>query len=475
MTVPGTRTLSPLGNFAALGASEVAARFIGFYATALLARKLGVDAFGVLGFATALMSYFGIALTVGFGDIGAREVARDPSAARRLAADATGIRLLIAVAGIASIAFISFAVISSAIHRTVLLVGMMVLVSLALDTSWVYRGLSRNRTAGLALLLAQSAYLAGVIVLVSSPKDVVRVPLIQFAGDMLAAFMLLGLLFGRTIPRPSLIGGMALLRQSGFITVSRLLRALIVTFDILLLALLASNSDVGLYTAAYRVCLLVTTIAMATHVVFLPGLVESAAAGPERVTTVMSRSLSLTSAVIIPLVVGGIVLAEPLLAFLFGAEYGAAAVAFQLLLASIGVLAIHGIAHNVFVAMHQTGREAVIFGAAAIVNIGLNVILIPRYGLIGAAFATLAAETFILIANAVVLIRSGLKPALSRMVLPLAASAVMGVALFPLAGRLPVWALVPLGGLVYLVVFGATGGIRRELEESRIGMLARRP
>ena len=465
MTAPRAGTAGPLGNFAALGASEVVARVVGFFATAQLARKLGVDAFGVLGFATAIVSYFGVALTGGFGDIGSRAVARDPAAARRLAADATGIRLLIACAGIGANAVIAFAFIASPLQGVVLLLSTLSLVSVALDTSWVYRGLSRNRTTGLALLLAQVAYLAGVLLFVSAPDDLVRVPLVQFAGDMLAVLMLLVLLFGRGFPRPSLAGGIALLRQSAFITASRLMRALIVTFDVLLLGLLAGSREVGLYTAAYRVCLLVTTIAVASHVVFLPGFMRSALEGPGRLTTVMSRSISLTSAVILPLVVGGIVLAEPLLAFLFGAAYVPATAALRLLLASIAVLSIHGTAHNVFLALHQTGRETLIVGSAAVINIILNVILIPRNGLVGAAFATLAAEGFILAASSVVLYRSGLKPALSRMLLPLAASAVMGAALLMFTGRLQIWLLVPLGGLMYVLVFGAAGGIRREMRD----------
>lgn len=465
---PSRPPSGPLANFAALGSSEIIGRAIGFYATALLARKLGVDAFGVLGLAMAMMSYFGVALTVGFGDIGAREVARDTASAGRIAADAIAIRLLIAAAGIGATAIIAFAFITSPVHRIVILASTVTLVAVAFDTSWVYRGLSQNRTAGFALLLAQLAFLGGVSVFVSAPADVARVPVIQFAGDMLAALMLLALLFGRSMPRPRIAGGIALLRQSGYITASRLLRSLIVTFDVLLLAALAGRHEVGLYTAAYRVCMLVVTIAVATHVVFLPAITRSATEGPAQLASVMTRSISLTSAVILPVVVGGIVLAEPILALLFGVDYTAATSAFQVLLASIAILALHGTAHNVFVALHQTRREAVIFGAGAALNIALNVYLIPRHGLLGAAFATLAAEALILIASAVTLLRLGLKPHLAVMLLPLLASSVMGAALLMLAGRIPVLVLIPAGGLVYLVVLGLTGGIGRELRESAL-------
>lgn len=460
-------TKGPLENFLALGASEVAARFVGFYATALLARKLGVDAFGALGFATGVVSYFGITLTAGFGDIGAAAVAREPAAARRIAADATAVRLLIALAGMGTLTILSLGFVASPVYRVVLLASTVTLVAPAFDTSWVYRGLSRNRTAGLALLLGQSAYLAAVILFVNAPGDVVRVPAIQAAGELLGAGLLLVLLFRLEIPRPGISRGIAMLRQSGFITASRLLRTLIVTFDVLLLAFLATSRDVGLYTAAYRVCMLVTMVVVATHAVFLPGIVRAATEGPIGMTAIMSRSLFLTSAVILPIVVGGIVLARPLLIFLFGPDYSAGSTAFQLLLASIALLSLHGIAHNVFIALHQTGREAAIYGVAAAVNIALNLLLIPTYGLVGAASATLAAEALTVVTTAFSLSRLGLKPALSRIVLPLVASLLMGAVVYSLSGRLPVWALVPLGGLIYLLVFGGAGGIRSLIQDSR--------
>lgn len=460
-TSPARPTPGPLANFASLGSSEVIGRVVGFYATALLARKLGVEAFGYVGFAVALISYFGMALNVGFADIGAREIARNPESAKRLAADATAIRLLIALAGMAAIAMLTFGFTFEPAQRIVLLLSSLSLIALALDSTWVYRGLSLNRTAGLTLLMSQIAYLGGVVFLIHAPADVARVPVVQFAGDTLAALVLIALLFARGIPRPSLSGGIALLKQSGYITVSRLLRTVLVTFDVLLLGIIAHSRDVGLYTAAYRVCLFITTVAVATHVVYLPGIARAALETPNRVNEVLGRSLSLTSAVILPLAIGGIVVARPLLIVFFGADYGAGATAFQLLLASTALLSIHGTMHNVFIALHHTRRQAVIFGAGAAINVVLNLILIPRYGLAGAAFATLAAEAFILVASIVSLRQWSISFDPSRILLPLTASGFMAALLLLLEDRAPVWALVPLGGAVYLLVFSAAGGIRR--------------
>jgi O-antigen/teichoic acid export membrane protein len=469
--VPLTPERAPLANFAALGTSELAGRVIGFYATALLARRLGAEAFGYIGFATAVIAYVGVSLTAGFGEIGSREVARAPGRATGIAADATAIRVLIALGGIAIVVALGYAVVTIPAQRAVLIAGALSLLPLALDPTWVYRGLSRNQTAASAFLLSQVVYLAGVLTLVGSGADVVRVPLIQFAGDLMAATLLLLLLFRSSPARPRIAGGLPLVRQSGFITASRLIRTVIVTFDVLLLAALAGSVSVGLYTAAYRVCMLVTMIAVATHVVYLPVISVAASSGTKRLSSALKESVALTASVTLPLVVGGIFLARPLLTFLFGAEFAAAGPAFQVLLASIGVLALHGTGHNVFIALNQTRREMVIFASAAAVNIVLNAVLIPRYGLLGAATATLAAEGLILVMSAISLHRTGIAATGVRLVSPIVATATMSLALVLLSHRLPVPAAIAAGGIIYLATLAATGGVsalRRKPEEATL-------
>jgi O-antigen/teichoic acid export membrane protein len=458
---------NPVTNFLALGASEIVARAIGFLATALLARRLGVAAFGVLGFAAAVSGYFGAALTAGFGDIGAREVARSPAEARRIAADGTLARLLIAACGaVGVVVFSSF--VGDPAARIVLLLSMLSLFSQALDTGWVYRGLGRNRVMGAGLIAAQLILLAGVVFFVRAPQNVIRVPVVQFVGELIGALLLLGLLFGGASLRASVGGAVRLLRQAGAATVSRLLRTVIVTFDIVLLGFLATRRDVGLYSAAYRVCYLLIVLAVTTHVVYIPAMNRAVAAGNSQVTAVLTRSLTLTAAVLLPLVAGGIALAGPLLGLLFGGPYADGATALRILLLSIAFLAFHGTAHSLYVAMHRTRLEAAIFGAGAALNVVLNFILIPEMGLVGAAWATLAAEVLILTGSAFALVRAGIRPALGRLAAPMLASLAMGSGLFFFSRAAPAVILIFAGGIAYVGMLFASGWIAACLRDAAV-------
>jgi len=450
---------TPVANFLALGSSEILSRGVAFLATAILARRLGVEGLGLLSFAAAVAGYFGLALTTGFGEIGAREIARHPAAARKIAADGTLIRILIAVFGAIAVAMAALLLVQAPDARIVILLSTLSLFSLAIDTSWVYRGLERNRIVAGGLLASQLIYLAGVLVFVRSPANVIRVPVIQFTGELAAALALLWLLF-RRFHRPSVRGGMALARQSGYITLSRVMRSLIVTFDVVLLGLLATRRDVGLYSAAYRICYLMMAVAVATQVVYAPSIARATLLGATAVRGVMERSVALTATVMLPLVVGAAVLADQLLALLFGGQFASGAPALRLLALSIGLLALHGTTRSVFVAHHQTKLEAMIFAVAAALNIALNFLLIPRYGIVGAAWATVAAEGLILIICVVWLSRLGASFPALQLLKPLVASAVMGSALLRFGASAHVLLLIAGGAVLYLLFMLISGGIR---------------
>ncbi len=60
-----------LGNILSLGSGEIIARVVALLGITYVARRLGPEEFGVIGFAAALFGYLALAVTAGFNDIGA--------------------------------------------------------------------------------------------------------------------------------------------------------------------------------------------------------------------------------------------------------------------------------------------------------------------------------------------------------------------------------------------------------------------
>lgn len=470
MTKGGAPPGVPIGNFLSLGGGEVAARVIAFFATALLARRLGAEGFGVLGFAAALTSYLIIAVSVGLQDLAAREVARRRGDAPRIAAGVVRVRLWLGLAGIALVAGVAALLPKPPAVRAVVALSALSLLPMALNTSWAYKALERTRRVSVGLLLGQLVFAAGVLLLVQYPSDLLRVPVLQAIGELAAALLLLPLLRGAW-RSGTLADGIATLRGAGTITASRLLRAIIVTSDVVLLSFLTDDRQVGLYSAAYRICFLLTAIAVSAHVVFLPALTR-AQSNDALAGEVLGRSLWLSWAVSLPFVVGGAMVAPDVLALLFGPEYRAGGDAFRLLLAGTGLLFLHGTLHNAFLVRNQLRLQLLIVGSAAAINLGLNLLLIPGYGIRGAALSTLIAEGVILAAGAWAVGRWGWRPGLRPLLRPLLAAAGMAGVLAILPGTVPVAARIAAGALAYATTLVLIGGLPPET--SRLLRLAPR-
>ncbi len=381
-----------LGNILSLGSGELIARVVAFLGITYVARRLGPEEFGIIGFAAALFGYLALTVTGGFNDIGAREVARRPREASSIAASVIIVRLALACVALVTIGLAAWSLNKPPTVKLVLLLMGLLFFPLALDTSWVYKGLERNRLVGIALILSQILYVGVVLIVVNEPRDVLLVPVAQFLGEMSAAMMLAVLLFRSKKITVNLREGLSILRSSSFWAVSRLMRMLMYTFSVVLLGFLLGEREVGLYTAPYRICFLLVAIAAVIHSSYLPAITRAATQGMEQAVAAAERSLNLTATIAAPLIVGGVITSASLLQVVFGAEYREGAAAFRFLILSIGFVFILGPVHNMLVVYDRLKAEMLIFAIAAGVNVGLNILIIPRYGLVGAGFVAALSE-----------------------------------------------------------------------------------
>ncbi|MCH8869954.1 MAG: flippase [Chloroflexi bacterium] len=453
----------------ALSGGEVVARAIGFIATAYLARSLGPAAFGIVGFAYALAGYFSLTIHQGFLDIGSRAVAREPGKALRLAASGTVVRLVLALGLFIALTATAWILDKPLTVKLAVMIMGLSTFALALDTSWVYKGLERNRLVGLALVIGQGLYLLVVLTAVHGPADVLFVPSAMVLGEFSAALLLGFFLLRAGRVRFHIKDGLELLKASGFPTLGIIFRSLIFTFDVVLIGLLMGSSAVGVYSASYRIVFLLLAISIAIKAAYLPSVTRAAESGPAQVATAASRSVELSSAIGFPAVIGGIVLATPLLNAVFGSDYVEGARAFQVLLLSIGFVFLSEPLHNVFVACNKLKQETAIIGTAAGVNILLNIVLIPRFGMVGAAIATAAAEGLLLVVGLAYIYRLGVKISLVPLFRAVLLAGLMGlpVALVDTDGLgtyVGLIASVALGVGAYAAVVVIFRGVPKDLE-----------
>lgn len=194
--------------------------------------------------------------------------------------------------------------------------------------------------------------------------------------------------------------------------------------EIILLGALASAGDAGLFSAAWRLASLPPFVLMSLIVVSGP-LVASAhhrrdAAELHHITSLSAR-ISLAFAVVASLML--LLAGRPLLA-IFGPEFPKAYPALAILLAGAIVNAFTGVVGYLLVLTGRQAQALAIFAGALLVSLGLNLLLIPRLGIEGAAIASATALSCWNIAMLIYVRRTlgidasaiGLQPRTARMI-----------------------------------------------------------
>jgi len=455
-------TQSIVGNVFSLGSGELLARAVAFAGTAYLARMLGPTGFGIVGFALVITGYLSVSVKAGIDSVGAREVAKRPTEASHLAASVMKIRLLIAPIALLVLGLIAWFLPKPETVKLVVFLSGLSFFTLALDTAWVHKGLENSRRVAVAMVLTQAIYVALLFALVQKSEDVIIVPVALVVGQFIAAIFLALPFYRNRSFSGSLLEGWYVFRNSSSLILTKLLRGLLYSFDILLLGFLIGEREVGLYIAPYRVCHLLIAFSAAVLFSYLPEFTRAAKTGPRQVSDVMSRSLEFSWALSIPLVAGGILVAKPLLEILFGSFYGEGARAFQLLLLSVGLIFVRDTVHNVLLAYDRLRTETQIAAAAVVVNISLNFLLIPKYGLVGAATATVTAEALILVLGFWVIRGLGCWPKFAPLAKVLAAVGIMSFVVHMTADYLPLLVRIGVGAITYGLTLILVRGIPRD-------------
>ena len=183
-------------------------------------------------------------------------------------------------------------------------------------------------------------------------------------------------------------------------------------------------------------------------------------ADPERQRMLFDHAMIQGVTVALPIAAGGCLLASGLLGLVFGPTYLAAVPALQVLIWSIVVAWVRNVVQMGLIARHRQSFVLRTSAWSAAANLALNLALIPRYGMIGAAVATLATETLRTVVGAVYSARLGLPFGVaSRLWRPVIATSAMALILWlvPMPGVL---VAVAAGMLVYGLGLVVTGGVR---------------
>ena len=247
------------------------------------------------------------------------------------------------------------------------------------------------------------------------------------------------------------------------------LSSLISRLDFLLLSQLATLAAVGIYGTAYKIYEVALLVPALTAVVLFPVFSRLHAASDARLKVLATRVARLFALVGLPCALIGAFIAQPLMDMLFGSAYATSgAPALRLLIFAPLIAAIDQLLTTLMLAAQQQRNDVRVLAITVTVYAVLLVALVPTFGVVGAAAATLATGVVQLGVRFGMARRSlPSAPTPGLFVRPVAAAGAMAVALTTLPTPHPV-ARVAVALIVYvvaLVVFRAVG--RADVQAAR--------
>ncbi len=241
--------------------------------------------------------------------------------------------------------------------------------------------------------------------------------------------------------------------------------------DTLLIGFFEASESAGLYNAAYPTASILTVISGAFGAMLFPTVSKLYSSGDKDISVeITSVTLKWIFLATFPVLVFMTIFGSSMLRFFFGEAYVNASYA----LAILGLaFMIKNLTRHYSSFIKSEDMTALIFKitlAVFVLNILLNILLIPLIGINGAAIATaVAAVLKSVIGATIVYLKFGVNPYRIKNYVPglfstLIAGLVVYLGLKSLFDVIPIWTIVP-GGLVFTLIYGVLflrlGGINK--------------
>lgn len=364
------------------------------------ARVLGVSSWGAFSYALGVVTFLTVFSDIGVNGLITREGSRDPAQQKAYLGSALLVKLLLLLV-VTGVTLLIFPHLSN-IKEATLLMPILIFV-FAADTlrdlgSALSRALQKMQIEALLGILTNAAIVGlGFLFLSLSPSSTS----LAFAYALGSVVGLVGLIvvLSKHI-RPMLAHvnfrlAWPILKTAWPFGLMGMLGVIMLNTDIIMVGWMRGAEEVGYYSAAQKLLQLLYVLPGLFASSMFPLLARLVTVSSSQARLLLERTISLSILIAIPIALVGIILGKPIIGLLFGAEYLPAVRTFQILMVTV-LFTYPSILIGNAIFAYDLQRYFVRFVLLATFgNIGFNFLLIPRFGIQGAAMATLLTQIIV--------------------------------------------------------------------------------
>lgn len=460
-------------NFFSLAFAEIVTKAIGALLYMVLARYLGPSEFGIYSIAISFVTIFSIIANLGVDPFLVKEIARDPVKTAPLLQSAVTIKLLGSltsyIAILSCIIFLPY----NHITKSAILVFSFTIFFRAINDLFdsIYRGTQRMEMCALMRISRSCITVAIIFLFILFKKDILWIT----ASHPITGLILLSYFYAFSIRGTFFTFSFSynienlknLIWQSlPFLTLG-VIHIISAKTDVIMLSFFTTTKDVGLYDAANQIILILLVLPSIVSQVLYPYMSKQYGQSRHGITRSVNLTTRYLSFIGIPTSILIFFGSEQIILRLYGNEFSTSFNILRVMSVGVSIAFIRSILSWVLVAIDKVNLMMK-FGLVTLsLNILINFILIPIYGAVGAAIATVI-SMFITTTSILILLKKDLpeiNPILNIYFKPICAGLAMAVTLYFLQSSNIILSTV-ISCLIYSIIFIAIKGF--SVEEKKL-------
>ena len=462
-------------NMVALFTAHFIFAIVSLVLSIFIARVLGAATFGTYTFVLAFIAVFAVFSDMGYNTLLVREVARDKSQAGKYLNNILSIRIVLSLMIIGLIAIIINVLGYPADLKNIIYIfGIYTLVISFSDVFKVtFRAFEKMKYESYITILSNVVKVSLGLLILFLGYGLLEISLVFLLSgifDLLISF----LICEKRFVKPRMELDMDFWKRTitialplGMLTI---LGLIYVEIDTLMLAMMKGAAVVGWYNAAYNLILGFRPIPHIFMNALFPLMAYYYVSSKESLRMGYEKSFKYLFILGLPIAAGISLLSGEIISLLYGEQFAHSVVALRILAWDVLLLSICAPVGFVLVSMNKQNQMAIIVGGCAMLNIVLNLILIPRFSYVGAGIATLTTEAVLFVLYFYLVSKYLHRLSLHKiLVRPMVSCSVMVLFIYHY-GELWLPACVASAAILYFAVLYLIGGFDKK-DEGLIGDL----
>ena len=388
-------------NTSSLLLAQLIASIFGIVLSVYIARLLGDINFGKYSFAIAFTSFFVIFSDLGYHTLLVREVSKDRNNAAKYLSNVIGIRIILSVIFfIFIIGIINLMGYPNDTKDFVYLFGASaILTAFATVFNMIFRSFEKMEYDALLntiIMIIKVILSIFVLYLGYGLIEVGFVFLFVSIINVILGFFICHYKF----VKPKITIDMSFWKSSIKlalpISLASIFGLIYIKIDTIMLSVMKGDAVVGWYNASYNLTLGLTPIPDLFMNALLPMMALYSISQKEALKNIFEKSFKYLFIFGLPIAVGTTLLADKIVFLIYGNQYMNSIIALQILAWDILLVFLYRCIYYLLISINKQNLVMIVAGSCALINIGLNLLLIPSYSYVGSGIATIITEIILL-------------------------------------------------------------------------------